>query len=90
MTASIGIRALQQHASDALRRAAAGETLEITDRGRPVAMLVPIRDGGLGRLLDAGIVRPARAALATLPAPLPARRGTRITQLLEQQREDER
>ena len=37
----IGVRELRQHASRYLARVAAGETIEVTDRGRPVALLVP-------------------------------------------------
>ncbi len=39
----IGIRDLRQYASQHLRAVAAGETLTVTDRGRPVAQLVPAR-----------------------------------------------
>lgn len=39
----IGIRDLRQYASQHLRAVAAGETLTVTDRGRPVAELVPSR-----------------------------------------------
>lgn len=38
----IGIRELRQHASRWVRRAGAGESFEVTDRGRPVARLMPI------------------------------------------------
>lgn len=38
----IGVRELRQHASRYLARVARGETLEVTDRGRPVARLVPV------------------------------------------------
>ncbi len=38
----IGVRELRQNASVYLRRVSQGERLEITDRGRPVAMLVPV------------------------------------------------
>lgn len=38
----IGIRELRQNASRYLRRVGLGETLEVTDHGRPVARLVPI------------------------------------------------
>jgi prevent-host-death family protein len=41
----IGIRELRQRASEYLRSVASGETVEVTDRGRPVAMLVSISDG---------------------------------------------
>jgi prevent-host-death family protein len=39
----IGVRELRQHASRYLARVANGETLAVTDRGRPVAMLVPVQ-----------------------------------------------
>ena len=39
---SIGIRELRQHASRYLARVVGGETIEVTDRGRPVALLVPV------------------------------------------------
>jgi prevent-host-death family protein len=37
----IGVRELRQHASRYLARVATGETIEVADRGRPVALLVP-------------------------------------------------
>lgn len=39
---TIGVRELRQHASRYLERVRRGETLEVTDRGRPVARLVPV------------------------------------------------
>jgi prevent-host-death family protein len=39
----IGLRELRQNASDLVRRAEAGEEIEITVSGRPSARLVPIR-----------------------------------------------
>jgi prevent-host-death family protein len=38
----IGVRELRQHASRYLARVVGGETIEVTDRGRPVARLVPV------------------------------------------------
>ena len=52
----IGVRELRQHASRYLARVATGETLEVTDRGRPVALLVPIRGDGWQALVAAGRV----------------------------------
>jgi prevent-host-death family protein len=58
---SIGIRELRQHASRYLRDVARGEIIEITDRGRLVARLVPPADGGaIERLIGAARLRPAR------------------------------
>jgi prevent-host-death family protein len=66
---SIGIRELRQHASRYLRDVERGETIEITDRGRPVARIVPTGDGdAIERLLAAGRLSPARrAALDSAP-----------------------
>jgi prevent-host-death family protein len=90
MPASVGIRALQQNASAVVRRAAAGEIVEITDRGRAVALLVPLADDNLASLLAAGVVRPARLRVRDLPEPLPAGPGPSLTEILAEQRVDER
>lgn len=90
MAESVGVRMLQQHASEVVRRAAAGEVVEITDRGRPVARLVPLASSPLSDLITAGRARPARAAMRDLPAPLPASPGPTLAQILADQRAHER
>jgi prevent-host-death family protein len=40
----VGIRELKENASALIRRVAAGETIRVTDRGRPVARIVPLRE----------------------------------------------
>lgn len=40
----VGVRDLKQNASQVLRRVKGGESLEVTERGRPVARLTPVRD----------------------------------------------
>ncbi|HLI60955.1 MAG TPA: type II toxin-antitoxin system prevent-host-death family antitoxin [Solirubrobacteraceae bacterium] len=68
---SVGIRELRQHASSLLRRVERGESIQITDRGRPVAVLAPLPDGDpLDRLRAAGELQDAEADLSDLPAPL--------------------
>lgn len=68
---SVGVRELRQRASELLRHVQRGETLEITDRGRPVALLSPLPSGSpLEQLRLAGEVRPAAAAFDELPEPL--------------------
>ncbi|MGH9151078.1 MAG: type II toxin-antitoxin system Phd/YefM family antitoxin [Acidimicrobiales bacterium] len=54
----IGVRELRQHASRHLARVASGETLEVTDRGRPVAMLVPVGGDEWEHLLASGRIAP--------------------------------
>lgn len=90
MLSQVGIRALQQHASDTVRRVAEGETVVITDRGRPVATLVPIRASGLEQLVASALVREARRKMSDLPEPLPEGTGPLLSGLLAEQREDER
>ncbi|MGH7722660.1 MAG: type II toxin-antitoxin system Phd/YefM family antitoxin [Candidatus Dormibacteria bacterium] len=61
----MGIRDLKQNASAIVRRAASGETLEITDRGRPVAKIAPLGVGeGYDRLVREGHVVPGQGGLA--------------------------
>ncbi|MDQ6727067.1 MAG: type II toxin-antitoxin system prevent-host-death family antitoxin [Actinomycetota bacterium] len=55
----IGVRELRQHASRYLDRVVKGETLEVTDRGRPVARLVPITSDAWADLIASGRVTPA-------------------------------
>lgn len=38
----VGLRALKNETSKLLRRVAGGEQLVVTDRGRPIALLVPV------------------------------------------------
>lgn len=65
----VGIRALKQNASAVVAQAAAGETVTITDRGRPVARMTAIPSSRLRRLLDSGHARPPRRDIGELPAP---------------------
>jgi len=65
----VGIRALKQNASAVVADAAAGATITITDRGRPVAQLSPLPATRLQSLLDSGRARPARRRIDRLPAP---------------------
>jgi prevent-host-death family protein len=72
----IGIRELRQHASVYVDLAEKGYTVDITNRGRLVAQLVPVRepDSPLERLIAAGIIEPAEEAggvadLDPYPAP---------------------
>jgi prevent-host-death family protein len=59
----IGVRELRQHASRYLALVARGERIEVTDRGRPVAMLVPVRGELWDDLRTSGrVIQPAEAA----------------------------
>ena len=66
----VGIRALKQNASAVVADASSGQTITITDRGRPVAQITPIPMSRNEGLLVAGLGRRARRDIATLPAPV--------------------
>ena len=71
--ARVGVRELRQRASELLRRVEGGETIEITDRGRPVALLGPLPAGSpLEQLRRAGEIDEATGDIDDLPAPLPS------------------
>lgn len=75
----VGVRQLKQNASAVLRGVEAGEPVEVTDRGRPVALLIPIpKQGPLERLIAEGGATVALHRLADLPPPPPPRPGTQL------------
>ncbi len=58
----VGIRELKTKLSHYVARATRGETITVTDRGRPVAVLgPPLRGVDLAEAAAAGWVTPARA-----------------------------
>jgi prevent-host-death family protein len=91
----VGVRELRQNASALLRRVQAGETLEVTDRGRPVARLVPVRPMSvLDQLIAEGRATPARYSLRESMRrfpPVPPKPGLPLpSEILAKLREDER
>jgi prevent-host-death family protein len=86
----VGVRQLRQNLSRYLRRVASGERLQVTDRGKPVAVLAPLPESSsaLGRLVSSGRVRPAEGDLLDLPPPKGpvTKRGTAALQELREDR----
>lgn len=88
----VGIRELRQNLSVYVERVKAGETLEVTERGRPVAVLAPLPEPStLERLRLEGRLRPATGSLADLPPPIKVddpNISARIREALEETRAD--
>jgi prevent-host-death family protein len=86
---SVGTRKLRLELPRQLGRVRNGETIEITERGVPVARLVPLpgRASILDRMIAEGRVRPATRSLRDLPPPLEA--SYSLTDVLIQMREEE-
>ena len=71
-TSRVGVRQLRQNLSVYLRRIHRGERFEVTERGRPVALLVPLAGAmsPLEKLVASGRVRMPEGDLRDLPAPV--------------------
>lgn len=88
---SVGIRELRQRASELIRRVENGESIEITDRGRPVAVLAPLPEDPLERLRALGELQESEGDLADLPQPLALPADTEPpSSVLARLRQDER
>ncbi|HIF05400.1 MAG TPA: type II toxin-antitoxin system prevent-host-death family antitoxin [Gemmatimonadetes bacterium] len=65
--ATVSVSILKSRLSEFLRRVRAGDTLVVTDRGAPVAIVTPIpegdHEGAIDVLIERGLVRPPRAVL---------------------------
>ena len=84
----VGIRELRQNLTKYLRRVVAGETLRVTDRGSPVAVLAPLpeRATTLDRLAARGLVTRAGLDLQSLGVPQGAEVSVPISDALREQR----
>lgn len=86
---NVGARQLRHELTAILTRVWEGESFEVTERGKPVARLVPVRgrESLLERLVADGRLLPATRKVGQLPKPLPpVRDGITISEALEEQR----
>jgi prevent-host-death family protein len=65
----IDIGILERRASEAIAAVASGETVTITQRGKPIAQLSPIPQSPLESLIESGRARRARRSVAALEVP---------------------
>jgi prevent-host-death family protein len=87
----IGIRELRQHASKYLERVERGEAIEVTNRGRLVARILPAAEelSGLAKLRAEGRIRLATRKISDLPPPLPRQPRERpLSEILDEMRAD--
>lgn len=88
---TVGVRALKQNASAVVADAARGEVVTITDRGKPVAQLVPLPAGRLAELVAAGRARTPKRSLSDLGTPPEVDDGQRcLSSVLAEMRADAR
>jgi prevent-host-death family protein len=89
----VGVRELRQNLSVYLRRVQDGETLEVTERGRPVAVLAPHLEpmGIVERLEAEGRLRRPKGDIRELlppPGKPDPELSRRLREALEEQRAD--
>lgn len=94
--ATIGVRELRRDASRWLARVRAGESVIVTDRGKPVAKMVPIQEsGGYSALLAEGRIAPGPGrslgvVLRALDKEVPPDAGMPLSDALAALRAEER
>jgi prevent-host-death family protein len=86
----VPIRELNQDTAGVLARVEAGEPVEITNRGKPIARLVPVRPNNeLDDLIAAGRVTPATVQ-GPFPMPTIKVENNAVSEALIAMREEER
>lgn len=94
---SIGVRELRQNASKYLDRVKRGESIEVTERGVPIAVLGPVpveKKSRYQELLEQGLITPAKGSISewlktyTPLEPDPNYTGPSLQQILDEQREE--
>ena len=86
----VGIRDLKQNASEVIARVKKGESVLVTERGRPVGRIVPLSANSLDELVEAGLATAPTVSFAELLAsvPLGAPSGITSQEILDEIRED--
>ncbi len=91
---TIGVRELRQHASRYLALVKAGETVEVTERGKVIARIAPASDRPLSpyeRLVAEGAVHMPTRDFHELPPPVALPPGAKpLSEILAEMRSDER
>jgi len=94
--ATVGVRELQGDARRWLARVRAGEAVVITDRGRPVAKMIPLPEAvGFDALVAEGRIAPGPGrsldkVLERLDSDFPPDQGSSVSEHLAALRSDER
>ena len=87
MKRRMGIRELRDTLTATVRRVRAGESIEITHDGEPVALLSPLPRGRLDRLIASGEVSPGEPLDGPF-RPRPAKTGKSASEALERDRSE--
>ena len=90
--ARVGVRELRQNLSVYLRRIEAGETLEVTEHGHPVARLTPLppqRMSVIDRMIAEGRAYPGKGGNLANWKPVDIGPGPTLSEVLQQMRDED-
>lgn len=86
----VGVRELKERLSEYLERAARGEHLTVTERGRPKAVLGPLPGGdNLARGIAEGWITPPRSAGPVPSPPARVRVSASVRDMVDEDRAEE-
>jgi prevent-host-death family protein len=85
----IAIRTLNQDTAGVLARVERGETVEITNRGRPIARIVPVTADPVAALIATGAIVPS-SVVGPIPLPTVPAVGPDAGELISGLRDEER
>jgi prevent-host-death family protein len=89
MATRMGIRELRDNLTTTIRRVRAGETIEITNHGEPVAVLSPAPTSRIAQLIARGEATPAKHRFRARDFnPRPATGSMTASEALQQDRGD--
>lgn len=81
MRVEVGVRELRENLAEWLDRAAAGEEILVTERGRPKALL-RAAETAYDRMVSEGRITPATGPRTPLPPPIKMEGGATLTDFL--------
>jgi prevent-host-death family protein len=81
MRVEVGVRELRENLSEWLDRAAAGEEILVTERGKPKAVL-SAAESAWDRMVREGRITPARGNPKPLPPPIKMEEGATLSDFL--------
>ena len=88
-TLEVGVRELKQRLSEYLARAAGGERITVTDRGRRKAILGPVPgDDGLERGVAEGWITPPQDAGPQGPPPARFKATVSVREMIDEDRDE--
>ncbi|MEX0791271.1 MAG: type II toxin-antitoxin system prevent-host-death family antitoxin [Actinomycetota bacterium] len=85
----VGVRELKQRLAEYLDRAANGETITVTDRGRAKAIIGPLPGGDhIARGFQEGWITPPDSPGSRAPAPRRYRADASVQEMIDEDRGD--